>query len=563
MLLRVYTTALLGGPATGALALKTTLGVTGYNGVLRGVRFHSHSHGNDPCDGNHSHMSSVDEAPGSNTHHYYEYVRGEKVRKTYSIVDGKKIYDPNGDIVPVKKGAGHGHSHAEYPEMDAMDLSGEDFTIEINPKKKTFWTHVKDFFNPHTPLSELGGGSNGGHSHAHTHASGAETLELYDPKNLTNEGVKITWVGFGVNCGMAVTKFIGGFYFHSQALIADAVHAVGDLISDILTLSTVRFTSKKADASHPFGYGKIETFGSFMVSFILLYAGFQIGWSSFYEIVAPIVPNAVHDVLALIPTHSHSHVNISDVIPSDAGALANAHDGHDHVHDTETHQVANINAAWLALGSIAVKEYLFRATKKVGEKLNSKVLIANAWHHRVDSMTSVVAVATISTGYFLNIFWLDAVGGLIVSTLVMKVGISGVVQSFKELIDRALPVTDSRYTDIEDAINVILMKKNSHVLIKELSILPSGTNLNIVLKLGVSSFDRKYENELSLQQMGSISDFLKQELGKKFHTIKHTSIQYVANPKETEKVEEETEDVGEEKEKEKKNSKETATKDVN
>ncbi|GAV27931.1 hypothetical protein PMKS-001399 [Pichia membranifaciens] len=267
--------------------------------------------------------------------------------------------------------------------------------------------------------------------HTHTHASDEETLKLYDPKNLADEGVKITWIGFGVNCGMAVTKFIGGFYFHSQALIADAIHAVGDLISDVLTLSTVRFTHKKADALYPFGYGKIETFGS--------------------------------------------------------------------------------------------------VTRKVGERLNSKVLIANAWHHRVDSLTSVVAVATISTGYFLNIYWLDSIGGLIVAMLIMKVGVSGVVQSFKELIDKALPVGDSRYTKIEDSINVILMKKDSHVLIRELSILPSGTNLNLVLKLGVSPFDRDYENKLTLEQMGSIGEYLKNELAREFHNIKHVSVQFVSN----------------------------------
>jgi len=106
---------------------------------------------------------------------------------------------------------------------------------------------------------------------------------------------------------MAVTKFIGGIYFHSQSLIADAVHAVGDLISDVLTLSTVRFTNRKPDNLYPLGYGKIETFGSFTVSFILLYAGFQIGWSSFYEIIAPLIPNTLNDILSMIPAHSHGH----------------------------------------------------------------------------------------------------------------------------------------------------------------------------------------------------------------------------------------------------------------
>lgn len=486
------------------------IGVHGFNAL----RFHSHTHGGEPCTGHgHSHSgNATSELPETNIHHLYEFVPGKGAVKTAVLKNGKEV---SPDSVAEKKPMlhGHYHSHAEFPELDNIDMNGEDYTIHVNPNKKTAWSNVKSFFNPLSPLSEMAGSSSG-HSHGHTHATDAETLKLYDTKNLANEGVKITWIGLGVNCSMAVTKFVGGIFFHSQALIADAIHSVGDLISDILTLTTVRFANKSPDVSYPFGYGKIETFGSFTVSFILLYAGFQIGWSSFYEIVAPIVPNALHDLMSMVPTHSHSHIDVA----------GDAH-GHDHGHN----EVANINAAWLALGSIAVKEWLFRATKKIGERLNSKVLIANAWHHRVDSLTSVVAVATISTGYFLNIYWLDAVGGLIVSMLVMKVGISGVVQSFKELIDSAIPVSDSRYGAIEDSINATLMRKDSHILIKELNILPSGTNLNIVLKLGVSNFNKEYENELTLDKMGSIGEYLKKELSKEFHNVKNTSVQFISN----------------------------------
>lgn len=510
---------------------------------------HSHNHSSDECTEpghTHNHSHGTDDVPEKSIHHYYEYTPNQGTIKKAIIKDGKKIIPEGDDLVPQKKSSGHQHmhSHPEYPEMDEMDFSGEDFTISVNPKKKTFWTKVKDFFNPNSPLSEMMGSSDNHMGHTHSHATDEETLKLYDPKNLANEGVKITWVGFGVNCGMAVTKFIGGFYFHSQALIADAVHAVGDLISDVLTLSTVRFTHKKADTLYPFGYGKIETFGSFTVSFILLYAGFQIGWSSFYEIVAPIIPNTLHDLFAMIPVHSHDHGGLSDLL------------GHDHSHaeGDANSTVADINAAWLALASIGVKEWLFRATKKVGERLNSKVLIANAWHHRVDSLTSVVAVATISTGYFLNIYWLDSIGGLLVSMLIVKVGLSGVVQSFKELMDKAIPPSDSRYASIEDSINVILMKKDNRVLIRELSILPSGTNMNIVLKLGVSPFDKDYENKLTLEKMGSIGEYLKEELAKQFHNVKHVSVQFVSNKDDETKDETmENDNLAEEKQDEKDN----------
>lgn len=502
-----------------------------------GVRFHSHSHGGEPCSGHsHSHTTTETKDEFGNTskgidlndyaevqqekgiHHYYEVETGKPLLRTATIRNGEVIQTDKDFLLgkDKPKKLSHGHSHAEYPELDEMDFSGEDFTINLNPKKDTTWTKVKDFFNPHTPLAHMFGKSDSNSHGGHTHSHGG-SVELYDTKNLANEGVKITWIGFGVNASMAVTKFIGGIVFHSQALIADAIHAVGDLISDVLTLSTVRFTNKPPNSLYPLGYGKIETFGSFTVSFILLYAGLQIGWSSFYEMVAPLVPNALHDLMAWIPTHSHSHSHGADV---------------------DVSQGADINAAWLALGSIAVKEWLFRATKSVGEKLNSKVLIANAWHHRVDSLTSVVAVGTISAGYFLNIYWMDCVGGLIVSMLIMKVGISGVVQSFKELIDKAMPRDDPKYGLIEDSINVSLMKKDSHVLIKELSILPSGTNMNIVLKLGVSKYNKDYENQLTLDKMGEIGESLKTDIAKEFQSVKNVSVQFISN-EEKPKVEEE------------------------
>ncbi|GME71393.1 unnamed protein product [Ambrosiozyma monospora] len=273
-------------------------------------------------------------------------------------------------------------------------------------------------------------GSSEGHSHGHSHSHGAdpETMKLYDPKNLADQGVRITWVGFGVNFGMAVSKFFGGVYFHSQALIADAVHSVGDLVSDVLTLSTVKYSTKPPSDLYPLGYGKVETLGSLFVSGILLYAGLKIGWASLVDVLSIVLPHNVMDMITtILPAHSHTHVHVlpeashhvHEVADAASGVIS---DAAEHVHEAakEVVESPNINAAWIAAGSVAVKEWLFRATRKVGERMDSKVLIANAWHHRVDSLTSVVALVTITTGYLFNVYWLDSIGGLIVSTLVMK-----------------------------------------------------------------------------------------------------------------------------------------------
>ncbi|CDK27780.1 unnamed protein product [Kuraishia capsulata CBS 1993] len=397
----------------------------------------------------------------------------------------------------------HSHSHAQK----ALDSQPNAPIVSSSFEK------VKAFFNPHTPLKAMGGQSQGHshtHGHSHSHAMDPESRKLYETKDFwSNPGVKITWVGFGVNVAMAGSKFLGGIYFHSQALIADSVHALGDLVSDVLTLSTVNFSGKGPSELFPLGFGKIETMGALFVSSILLYAGIQIGWGSLIEAMTPLVPQNVMEWVHSLPIHSHSH---------------------SHGHEGEG-QVANINAAWLALGSIFIKEWLFKTTKKIGEKMNSNVLIANAWHHRVDSMTSIVALVTISGGYFLNVQWLDPVGGLIVSMLIIKVGISGVFQSFKELVDKAMSTSDPTYLEIKNRAETHLMKKDPKLVVKKLVVLPSGTNMNISLTVALNPEFQGLENEITLADISNVSKDLKTNLHQDYVNLKAASIEFDSSAK--------------------------------
>ncbi|ODV93573.1 hypothetical protein PACTADRAFT_35337 [Pachysolen tannophilus NRRL Y-2460] len=456
------------------------------------------------------------------------------------------------------------------PELDNLDLDGEDFEIELNKKKENFWTKTKDFFNPHVPLidpikhlykaksgkkNDKNGDANNGadasdadhddddHHHGHSHTHGAHSvqeLKLYDTSEFrSNPGVKITLIGLAVNIAMAATKGVSGVYFHSQALLADAVHSVSDTISDILTLATVNSAAQKPIDAYPFGFGKIETIGSLFVSLILLYAGIQIGWASLLDVLTPLLPHNVMDFFtSLLPAHSHSHVHTTpttvstatDVISS--GQVQGQSHDHDHDHDNGgantgiINEVADINAAWIALGSIFVKEWLFRVTKKIGETQNSKVLIANAWHHRVDSLTSFVALVTISAGYYCNIYWLDSVGGLLVSVLIVKVGVSGVVQAWKELIDKAILKDDPRYTDFENKVNVLLMENDRNFLLKDLTLMPSGANLNACLTLNINKYNSSYEKEITIERIGYIISKVKQGLTKEYPNLKKINIEF-------------------------------------
>lgn len=188
-----------------------------------------------------------------------------------------------------------------------------------------------------TPLTQAR--HHGGHGHSHSHHHDNTYLTSVNKKDA---GVRITRIGLYVNLVMAVGKGIGGYYFNSQALVADAFHAMTDLVSDFMTLGTVSWSLKPPSPRFPSGYGKIESLGSLGVSSLLLVGGILMGLNA----CEVLYHQFFVDVLAA-GSHGHGHGGIF---------------GHSHSHNP-TDLGPNINAAWLAAGSIVIKEYLYRASK--------------------------------------------------------------------------------------------------------------------------------------------------------------------------------------------------------
>lgn len=174
--------------------------------------------------------------------------------------------------------------------------------------------------------------SHSGHSHTHDNTYLTST-------NKKDAGVRITRIGLYVNLGMAVSKTIGGYYFNSQALVADGFHALTDLVSDFMTLATISVALRPPTTRYPNGFGKVESFGSLMVSGLLLAGGVLMGQSACMSIYSQFFADAM-----VIGEHAHGLF------------------GHSHSHGA-AHQIPNINAAWLAAGSIVVKEWLYRASE--------------------------------------------------------------------------------------------------------------------------------------------------------------------------------------------------------
>lgn len=176
--------------------------------------------------------------------------------------------------------------------------------------------------------------SHAGHGHHHHH----DNVYLTS-KNKNDAGVRITRIGLFSNLGMAVAKGVGGYLFNSQAMVADAWHSLTDLASDILTLGTVSWSLRPPTEKFPMGFGKIESLGSLGVSGMLLFGGIFMCMSSCESLYAHFFLDP--ETVAHMAAHGHGH-------------------GHSHSH---AHIIPSMHAAWLAGGTVLLKEWLYHASK--------------------------------------------------------------------------------------------------------------------------------------------------------------------------------------------------------
>ena len=208
---------------------------------------------------------------------------------------------------------------------------------------------------------------------------------------------KVTLVGSAGNMALLAFKFIAAIIGHSSAMMADAIHSLSDFITDIVVLAFVRLSAKPQDKSHDYGHGKFETFATFIIGIALVIVSIGI-------MVAA----------------------VQKVVLWAGGAEL---------------QAPGKLALWAALVSIIVKEVLYRYTAVRGKALNSQAMIANAWHHRRDALSSIAAAIGIGGAIVLGSRWtvLDPVASIFVGLMLVKVAYELLKQSVDELTESSLP----------------------------------------------------------------------------------------------------------------------------
>ena len=207
----------------------------------------------------------------------------------------------------------------------------------------------------------------------------------------------VTIWGSVVNFLLLVFKFVAGILGNSAAMVADATHSLTDFITDIIVILFVRISSRPEDIDHGYGHGKYETLATAVIGLILLLVGaglFYNGASSVYSVLC----------------------------------------GH------RLQSPGNI-ALWAAVASIVMKELLYHYTRRVGQRLNSQAVVANAWHHRSDALSSIGTLVGIGGAILLGDGWcvLDPLAAVVVSFFIFKVSLLLIKPCVDELVEKSLP----------------------------------------------------------------------------------------------------------------------------
>lgn len=214
--------------------------------------------------------------------------------------------------------------------------------------------------------------------------------EVSDVQKTTQLKNRVTIAGVLVNVFLSSIKITFGILGQSVALIADGVHSISDLASDLLVLVAIKLGAREADHDHPYGHRRFETIATVILGIGLMVIASGIAWDVYVRMLQ------LEQILM-------PHQNVLGV----------------------------------AVISILANEWLYQYTRRIAGVTRSKLLLANAWHHRSDAISSVIVLIGVA-GSLLGYIWADAVAAVIVALMVAKIGATLVLDSIKELVDTGL-----------------------------------------------------------------------------------------------------------------------------
>ena len=280
---------------------------------------------------------------------------------------------------------------------------------------------------------------------------------------------RVTLAGSAVNVVLLVFKFVAGFLGGSAAMIADAVHSLSDFITDVIVLLFVKLSAKPEDSDHDYGHGKYETLATSLIGLALMFVGVMIMHNGVCSIASAIMGNPLPQ----------------------PGMIALA----------------------AALVSIALKEWAYRFTVKVGRKCESQAVIANAWHHRSDALSSIGTAVGIGGAILLGEKWavLDPIAAVVVSVFIIRTAWQLTKQSAGELLEQSLPA------DMEREIVDIVAHEPMTSEVHHLRTRRIGSHIAIEMHL-------RMPGDISLYESHQHATNIEQKLRKRFGASTHIGL---------------------------------------
>ncbi len=287
-------------------------------------------------------------------------------------------------------------------------------------------------------------------------------------KRLTRAS-RVVWIGFAGNAMLALLKLLAGIFGRSAAMLADAIHSISDILTDLVIAGSLKVAAKPQDGNHKYGHGKVETLATAFVGGVLFVVGAGILYSGTRNIIG-------------------------------------------HFGDDPLGQPGMI-ALYAAFFSLAVKEILFHYTIRKGRKLTSNVLVANAWHHRSDVYSSLCTLLGIGGAIFLGRQWviLDPLAAIIVSFFIFKIAFSIIREALLELIETSLPSQkEKEILHISENVDGVYNPHN-------LKTRRIGSNIAIDMHIQVN-------DNLNIKEAHDITRQLEKRLREKFGEETHISL---------------------------------------
>jgi len=286
-----------------------------------------------------------------------------------------------------------------------------------------------------------------------------------DNNTFKQQATKVSLVSIFGNIFLSLFKLLAGIFAHSAAMVSDAVHSASDVFSSIIVIIGVRMAAKDADDDHPYGHERLESVAAITLAIVLLVTGLFIGHT----------------------------------------AIENLSAG-----DSAEHMIPGILALVAAIVSIVTKEGMYWYTRFYARKINSDALMADAWHHRSDALSSIGALVGIY-GARRGLWWFDSVASLIISLFIIKAAYDIFRNAIEKLVDRACE------PEFDEEIRKLVLLQDGVEKIDMLQTRVFGNRIYVDLEIAANG-------ELKLREAHDIAQKVHDVLEEKYPRIKHIMI---------------------------------------